>query len=120
MYMLMGAKKGLWSVNRVKGWPSRKNLKCLTERKAARSSLSKVEFLLRGFFWRKRKGVAKNRLVFAGGQLPHGNLKHLLRGKGELWDQDVSKGLQWPKRILYFERSPGEAAFSFGGRGEGS
>jgi hypothetical protein len=41
--LLMVAKRGLWSVKGVQGWPSWKNLKCLTEGKAARSSLSKVE-----------------------------------------------------------------------------
>ncbi len=40
--LLMAAKRGLWSMKRVKGRPSKKNLKCLTERKAARSSLSNL------------------------------------------------------------------------------
>ena len=39
----MAETKGLWSVNRVKGRPSRRKRKWRTERKAARSSLSKVE-----------------------------------------------------------------------------
>jgi hypothetical protein len=39
----IAATKGLWSVKRVKGRPSRKKRKWRTERKAARSSRSKVE-----------------------------------------------------------------------------
>ncbi len=60
-------------------------------------------FLLQKVFWRKKKGVAKNHLFFAGGQLPHGNLKHLLRGKGELWDQDVSKGVHNTSFIVLYK-----------------
>ncbi len=36
----MAANKGLWSVKRVKGRPSRKKWKILAERNAARNSLS--------------------------------------------------------------------------------
>jgi hypothetical protein len=37
---------GLWSVSKRNCCPSSKNLKCLTELKAASSSLSKVEYLV--------------------------------------------------------------------------
>ncbi len=89
--LLMVAKRGLWSVKRVKGRPSRKNLKCLTGKEGGQEFSVKsgiVGFCCRKFFGEKGKGLPRT-IVFCWRTAP-------------TWEFEASVA-RWPKRILHFE-----------------
>ncbi len=118
--LLMVAKRSLWLVKGVKGWPSRKN-EMFDGRESGQefSVKRRITGFCCGKHWRKRKGVANN-LFFVREQLPCGYWKHLLQWKGELWYQDVQRDCSGQRGYCILKKkgyfgSPGEAAFSFGG-----